>query len=341
MSEEQIQASVDGLPRRTAISKKLRFEVFKRDSFACVYCGQSAPTVILQIDHLRPVAIGGGNDILNLATACADCNSGKGARELSDQTTVSKQRANLEELNERRIQLEMLLEWRESLADLAAAKITAVKDAIAAQTAGEIVVSEKGELHIRRWLKKYSLPELLEAVDTAFERNLVLGGSDSALNKSWQTSFHNVPRVASVNQASKDKPWLKDALYIRGILRVRADNGDLDEYYYGDALDLIAAAIQAGASIESLKEFAKSTTVWDKFVTEINRFCEAQKSRPAEAAPAMHPEGLAEYSDREDQWREDELHWHDERQYVREPAHDFPELADGFDFPELRKLEPD
>ena len=40
---------------RQAISKKLRFEIFKRDSFTCQYCGSSAPEVLLHADHLKPV----------------------------------------------------------------------------------------------------------------------------------------------------------------------------------------------------------------------------------------------------------------------------------------------
>jgi 5-methylcytosine-specific restriction endonuclease McrA len=28
---------------RKALSKKLRFEVFKRDNFTCQYCGRAAP----------------------------------------------------------------------------------------------------------------------------------------------------------------------------------------------------------------------------------------------------------------------------------------------------------
>jgi len=41
---------------RKAISKKLRFEVYKRDKFTCQYCGRKAPDVILEIDHINPVA---------------------------------------------------------------------------------------------------------------------------------------------------------------------------------------------------------------------------------------------------------------------------------------------
>jgi len=65
---------------RKSLSKKTRFEVFKRDGFACMYCGAHPPSVLLHIDHIRPVADGGKNDIDNLITACEPCNLGKGAR---------------------------------------------------------------------------------------------------------------------------------------------------------------------------------------------------------------------------------------------------------------------
>lgn len=66
-----------------SISKRVRFEVFKRDGFACVYCGAHPPQVLLQLDHLRPIAQGGTCEIDNLVTACEACNNGKGAVELT------------------------------------------------------------------------------------------------------------------------------------------------------------------------------------------------------------------------------------------------------------------
>ena len=104
--------------KRTAISKKTRFEVFKRDGFKCQYCGRSAPDVLLHIDHIKPLAHGGDNSIFNLITACADCNLGKGARELGDSAEINKQKAQLEEINERRLQLQLLMQWRDELNDI-------------------------------------------------------------------------------------------------------------------------------------------------------------------------------------------------------------------------------
>lgn len=45
---------------------------------ACVYCGVDAAR--LAIEHIVPVARGGGNDLSNLTLACQRCNSRKGTK---------------------------------------------------------------------------------------------------------------------------------------------------------------------------------------------------------------------------------------------------------------------
>jgi hypothetical protein len=69
---------------RKSISKRMRFEVFKRDSFTCQYCGAKPPEVPLEIDHIIPVSKDGKNTKNNLITACFDCNRGKSNVELTN-----------------------------------------------------------------------------------------------------------------------------------------------------------------------------------------------------------------------------------------------------------------
>jgi hypothetical protein len=71
------------MAKRKGISKKTRFEIFKRDGFACQYCGATPPNAFLHVDHVIAVANGGHSGADNLVTACADCNLGKAARPLS------------------------------------------------------------------------------------------------------------------------------------------------------------------------------------------------------------------------------------------------------------------
>lgn len=60
-----------------AVSRRLRFEVLRRDNHACRYCGASAPDVKLTVDHVTPVTLGGSDDPSNLVAACQPCNAGK------------------------------------------------------------------------------------------------------------------------------------------------------------------------------------------------------------------------------------------------------------------------
>lgn len=86
-----------------AISKKIRFEVFKRDGFQCAYCGKTPPQVTLEVDHIDPKSKGGKDDINNLITACFDCNRGK--RNIPLTKVPSKLTENLEVLQEQEDQI--------------------------------------------------------------------------------------------------------------------------------------------------------------------------------------------------------------------------------------------
>lgn len=67
------------MKKRKNLSKRVRFEVFKRDLFTCQYCGATPPDVVLEVDHIDPVAEGGSDEEGNLVTACFNCNRGKAA----------------------------------------------------------------------------------------------------------------------------------------------------------------------------------------------------------------------------------------------------------------------
>lgn len=60
-----------------AVSRRLRFEVLRRDNYACRYCGATAPEAALTVDHVVPVTLGGSDEPSNLVAACVACNAGK------------------------------------------------------------------------------------------------------------------------------------------------------------------------------------------------------------------------------------------------------------------------
>lgn len=152
---------------RKPISKKVRFEVFKRDLFTCQYCGRSAPEVILNADHIKPVFTGGKTEIMNLITSCFDCNSGKGKRELSDQTVLIKQKKQVEELEERRQQIEMMMEWHGAIRKERESGSDYIIEYLNDLSPSEL--EEKDILTINKLLKKYSFKEVLYAIDNSVD----------------------------------------------------------------------------------------------------------------------------------------------------------------------------
>jgi hypothetical protein len=61
----------------TGSADKHRSAVYSRDGHACLYCGS---TERLCLDHIVPVSRGGSCTMVNLATSCKRCNSGKSGR---------------------------------------------------------------------------------------------------------------------------------------------------------------------------------------------------------------------------------------------------------------------
>lgn len=156
------------MAKRQGIPKKIRFEVLKRDKFTCQYCGRQAPDVVLNIDHIRPVSKGGTNDITNLVTSCFDCNSGKSDTELSDDTAVMKQKAQLDMLQERREQLEMMLEWQMQLTEEFVSEAEIVSKIIERITGRGL--SSKGMIEANRLVKQFGLEVVCDATRIAFSK---------------------------------------------------------------------------------------------------------------------------------------------------------------------------
>lgn len=198
--------------KRENIRKSVRFEVFKRDSFSCQYCGRSAPDVILHVDHINPVSKGGDNGILNLITSCVECNSGKGARPLSDNSALKKQLGQLKDLQERKEQIELMARWRKEMTSVDDLKVAALVDAINQEFApAERVLSEHGEREIRNWLKKYSLAELFEALDASSSQYL----KDPKEQEDRNMFLDKIPRIAYWKRREKESP--EEAKILRSV----------------------------------------------------------------------------------------------------------------------------
>lgn len=202
--------------KRKSIPKRLRFEVFKRDQFTCQYCGRKAPDVVLHVDHIKPISGGGSNDIMNLVTSCIDCNLGKGAKTLSDQSIVEKQRKQAEYLAQRREQIEMLRDWQLELLSQENLEIDAVDALVKQLTNNKYTLAENYKNQtLRKIVRQYGISMVMNAVREGYAS---YGGDlGRTLNK-----------LAGIC-ACKSDPVLNMRVYLLNIMNKKFYNFKRDE----------------------------------------------------------------------------------------------------------------
>jgi len=246
-----------------AIRNKDRFEVFKRDKFTCQYCGRKAPDVILEIDHILPRAEDGADDIINLVTSCWECNSGKGPRTLSDDTVIEKQRQQLERLQERREQLEMMVEWQRSLLEFNVEIQTRLGGFWAELTPGYHLTA-LGENQLQTLIRRYDVDEIMEAMTTSARQYLVFTSDDFSkpTGESVEKAWDYVSRIIVTRRRTKEKPYLRQLYYIRGILKNRCNY--VNEW---ESIEIMESALRAGHTTDEIKAIALQVTSWTQFRT--------------------------------------------------------------------------
>ena len=185
------------MAERKALSKKTRFEVFKRDKFTCQYCGRMAPDVILEVDHIKPVAEGGTNKMINLITSCRDCNRGKGKQKISDDAELKKQQKELADLANKREQAEMMVRWRDQLIEINEMEVDGIDYSIHQLTGS--FLSDHGRMDVAKLIKRFSFTEVSEAVDIAFTRY------PSDTDGEWEYAFSKIGGICYNRRKMKEE----------------------------------------------------------------------------------------------------------------------------------------
>ncbi len=264
-----------------SVSKRTRFEVFKRDSFTCQYCGKKAPDVVLHADHIHPVALGGGDDLTNLITACEGCNLGKAAVPLSDDSALTKQRDQLGRLQERQEQLEMMMQWQRSLMELDQQSV----DRLATfwcDLANWFGLTESGKRTIKRIARKYGHEAVLEAMRIASETYFRYADKDatSPTNDSTHIAFDKLSGICQVREQTKAKPWLPDFYYVRAIIRNRVNDHELSYWNDIQGLELLGNAFELGADPDRLKRIARECSSWTRWRDAMTEYIDSLEDWP-------------------------------------------------------------
>lgn len=152
--------------KRLPVSKRTRFEVFKRDGFTCQYCGATPPN-LLEVDHIHPVVEGGTNDTDNLITSCQDCNRGKGAVPLDVVPKSLAERAS--EVEEREAQIAAYSAIMEAARDRLEDDAWRVAEVLHPGASEGYSIANLTS--IKRFLRELSLHDVLDAAEMAAGRH--------------------------------------------------------------------------------------------------------------------------------------------------------------------------
>lgn len=242
------------------VSKKTRFEVFKRDKFTCQYCGRSAPEVVLNCDHIDPIANGGSNDVINLVTSCESCNAGKKDRLLTDDSVIKLQIDQLAQLEERRQQLEMMMQWKNELLDVQEQAGELLAEFWSRLSGNTRSLTDIGKKHVCKLARQYSVDEVAEAMSNAIESYVKDGSNDQ-----FQKAFDSLAGCCRVNREERERPGTKEVYYIRGIIRAKLR----DAYFNNnDCLEFLFFALERGVDIGDLRRVAKENySTYSRFKT--------------------------------------------------------------------------
>lgn len=170
------------MSKRKSISKKLRFEIFKRDMFTCQYCGKKAPEIILNIDHIKPVSKGGDNNILNLITSCFDCNSGKKNILLSDTSCVLLKQKQIEKLQLRQEQIKMIAEWHNELLEQEEVSVKFFTDFFSKICNMKISFNDSAVQNIKRLINIYGIDEVFKCTKIAVDRYVKFNNNSPSID---------------------------------------------------------------------------------------------------------------------------------------------------------------
>lgn len=154
-----------------AISKKRRFEVFKRDNFTCQYCGRKTPEVILEIDHIIPKKKKGKDDIQNLITSCFECNRGKGGTPLEKVFIRKDLKEDLYILAERELQLKEYNRLLSKKRRRETSDLRKIDEKIQELTEGKVTgLNQYGQRSMKYFLSIFPIERIIEAWEIAYSR---------------------------------------------------------------------------------------------------------------------------------------------------------------------------
>lgn len=188
---------------------------------------------------------------------------------------MSKTKDQLDELQVRHEQLEMMMEWQKGLRNLQ----TEVIDSLVNhwdELTYPYVTNDEERTELTKLSRKYTLLEIMNAMDISSEQYIKYDAQkDEPTEDSVLNAFKKLAGILRNRKDFEKDPELSELYYIRGILKNRFSAYPVETF----SMKLMDEARKKGVSIREMRELAKTQSTWTKFKDSVEELMSEKSAR--------------------------------------------------------------
>ena len=253
------------------VYKRIKFEVFEKDSFKCQVCGAAAPNVTLTLHRLQNnQQAENWLDPAFLTTFCESCQRKNGSQESAN--TGNNGHLSLNALEERLDQLKMLINWRKGMIKIRKRQLASLVE-FWQELVPSIFLSEVHKKTLLSCISKYSSDDIKEAMRLAVQEFIVVHQDGSIARDSFQMAFANIPEICYRKTKMSKTREAEELYHIHDILEERID-GFFDS---ARVIQWLNYARSWDVHLEELIQMAARVTNWTQFSCSIDELVHRQK----------------------------------------------------------------
>jgi hypothetical protein len=250
--------------------KRIKYEVFEKDSFKCQFCGKGVPLVTLQLIRIQDTQQNDEwLDTAFLSTSCKICEKKKSG---VDEKILNNGYLSIDELEERLQQLKMLINWRRGMLNIRKQQLANLVSYWEKKLPGFSVDNDQKKF-MATYISKYSSDEIKSAMDMAVDK-FIKYSDDGILDKnSIRTAFAKIPDICLT------KTEIVSTHESDGLQRIHDQlKSNIDGFFDSRrANQWLSYARSWEVQIEDLYKMATSVRSWTQFSVNIDNMVEKQK----------------------------------------------------------------
>ncbi|MBN1406916.1 MAG: hypothetical protein JW956_03965 [Calditrichaceae bacterium] len=250
--------------------KRIKYEIFEKDSFKCQSCGMGAPVVTLQLIRIQDTLQNDKwLDTAFLSTSCKICEKKKSG---ADEKNMQNVFMSIDELEERLQQLKMLINWRKGMLNIRKQQLNKIIIYWEHKIAG-FETSNAQKKYLAAYISKYSCDEIQSAMDMAIDKFIKYDDDGNLDQSSILTAFSKIPEICQT------KTEIINAHESDGLQRIHNQlkqtiNGFFDP---NRASQWLNYARSWEVPIDDLFKMASSVKSWTEFSIQVDKMVEKQK----------------------------------------------------------------